>query len=166
MLVRRLTPDEETDPTKRQRVEFWNLVHSLEQTTDVRLGIWRVHPPTPSLAPVVSSKPLAVFGWQGPSRPVWAQLPLDLIRRDPQLLGTGTPDDVVLARRSLPKAVVTELEQRYAYRPQLAGQVEGWWFVDGKTVPRVIPSFRSTMALLPEPNSGRKAALRDGTDCL
>lgn len=166
MLFRRLTPVEAEDPGKRQLVEFWNLVHSLEHTSDVRLGIWRAQAPKQSLVPVISSTPFAVFGWQGRSRPVWTTLPLEAIRRDPSLLGTGTPDDVVLARRSLPEAVVTELEQRYAYRSKLDGQQEGWWFTDGKSVPKTAPTSRSTIALFPEPSGPRVRGLRDGVDCL
>jgi hypothetical protein len=166
MLLRRLTSAEAEDPNKRQLVEFWNLVHALEHTSDVRLGIWRARPPKQARGPVVSSTPFAVLGWQGRSRPAWTTLPLDAIRRDPSLLGTGKPDDVVLARRSLPEVVVTALEQQYSYRPELDGQQAGWWFIDGKKVPKHAPTSRSTIALLPEPNGTRVRGLRDGVDCL
>lgn len=166
MLVRRLTSSEVHDPGKRQLVEFWNLVHSLEHTSDVRLGVWRAGPPKQLLSPVVSSTPLAVLGWQGRSRPTWVTLPLDAIRRDPSILGTGKPDDVVLARRSLPGTVFTALEQRYSYSPRLEGQEEGWWFADEKPVPKTAPSSRSAIALLPEARGAWTRGVRAGADCL
>ena len=169
MLVRELSQSEARDPRKRQVVEFWNLVHALERASNVRLGIWLGRPPTRALAPVVSSTPLAVIGWQGRSGPAWATLPVDAIVRDPEILGTGHPDDVVLARRSLPAAVFAALERQYAYHPDLGNQQEGAWFLDGKTVPKAAPSSLSTLALLPEASgaSGSGArGIRDGGECL
>jgi len=165
MLVRELTAAETRDPRKRQLMEFWNLVHALEHSSDVRLGIWLESPPALSQAPVVSSAPLAVLGWQGRSSPGWVALPVDALRRDPRTLGTGVPDDVVLARRSLPAAVFTALEERYSYRPDLDGQEDGSWFLDGQSVPRTAPASRSAVALLPEV-VGRARGIREGGECL
>ncbi|HWO24200.1 MAG TPA: hypothetical protein VNO30_35900 [Kofleriaceae bacterium] len=166
MLFRRPTVAEAQDPRKRQFVEFWNLVHSLEHTSDVRLGIWRAGQPKLTPAPVISSKPHAVFGWPGRAKLQWAQYPLDAIEDDPALLGTGKSNDVVFARRSLPKEIFEALEQQYSYRSTLDGQEEGWWFLDGKPPPKTQPSSRSTIALLPESKDSRSRGLHDGTDCL
>jgi hypothetical protein len=51
-------------------------------------------------------------------------IPLGLVERDPDLLGTGTSDDVVIARRSLSETVFSELE-KFSYRPRLANQEDG-----------------------------------------
>lgn len=166
MLFRRLTTAEAQDPHKRQYAEFWNLVHSLEHTSNVRLGVWRDRQPIPAPMPVISSTPHAVFGWPGRSKPNWAQLPLNAIKQNPDLLGTGEPDNVVLARRSLPKALLQALEQRFAYHPDLAGQEEGWWYIDRRPVPKAQPASRSSVALLPEQSSSRLRGLQDDVECL
>lgn len=166
MLFRRLSTAEAHDPRKRQFTEFWNLVHSLEHTSEVRLGVWQDRQPVRSPMPVISSTPQAVFGWPGRSKPNWVQLPLDAIERDPNLLGSGAPDNVVLARRSLSRTVLTALEKQYSYHPGIDGQEEGWWFLDGKRIPRTAPSSRSAMALLPEHSGSRSRGLHDNTECL
>jgi hypothetical protein len=165
MLVRELTPAEARDPRSRHRVEFWSLVHRLELSSDVRLGIWGDGPPTEQAMPV-SSSPLAVFGWQGLSGPLWMPLSIDSVRRCRSILGTGTPADVVLARRSLPKAILAALRERYGYRPEVEGQQDGWWFLDGRRVPKTAPTFRSTVSLLPEITGARTRAIRDSAECL
>jgi hypothetical protein len=166
MLARELSQSEARDPRKRQVVEFWNLVHTLERASNVRLGIWLDRPPTRPLAPVVSSTPLAVFGWQGRSGPAWATLPVNAILRDPAILGTGHADNVVLARRSLPTTVFAALKQRYAYHPDLGNQQEGAWFLEGKTVPKAAPTSLSTLALLPEDDGLGARGIHDGGECL
>ena len=166
MLFRRLTTSEARDPRKRQYAEFWNLVHSLEHTSNVRLGVWRDKQPVRTTTPVISSTPHAVFGWPGRSKPNWAPLPIDALEQNPEILGTGEPNNVVLARRNLPKTLFQALEQRYDYHPDLDGQEEGWWFTDGRSIPRSQPRSRSTIALLPEASGLRSHGLQEGVECL
>jgi len=165
MLLREPTASETKDPLKRQHIAFWNFAHSLERSTDCRLGIW--HDERPQwVASANSRQPLAVFGWPGRSRFEWAPVSLDAVSRDPDLLGTGRPGDVVLARESLKPGLFAELEQRFAYRPRLTGQEEGWWFYDRQPVPRTAPSARSTIALLPEAPPTQGHLMRNRSESL
>ena len=165
MLLREPTASEAKDPHKRQHVAFWNFAHSLERSTDCRLGIWRNERPRWA-ASATSRQPLAVFGWPGRSRFEWAPVSLGAVSRDPALLGTGQPGDVVLARESLKPGLFAELEKRFAYRPRLTGQQEGWWFYDRQPVPKVTPSARSTIALLPETLPTQGHPMRDHSESL
>jgi hypothetical protein len=165
MLIREPTAAEAKDPHKRQHVAFWNFAHTLENSTDCRLGIWRNERPL-RIASATAKQPLAVFGWPGRSRHEWITVSLDAVTKDPDLLGTGRPADVVLARESLKPQLFAELEKRFAYHPRLIGQAEGWWFYDRQPVPRMAPSGRSTIALLPEATPAHGHAMRDQSESL
>jgi hypothetical protein len=155
MLVRGLTHEESADPVKRQFVDFWNAAHALEQGGDVRLGIWKTKAPkVPAISFPSQSAAVAIVGWPTRSRFGMTTLPLSLLERDPTLLGTGSPKDVVLARRSLPNKLVSELATRFSYRARLENQEDGWWFLEGKPVPRHAPARRDAIALLPEAKPG------------
>jgi hypothetical protein len=99
MLIREATASEAKDRHKRQHIAFWNFAHSLERSTDCRLGIWHNERPQ-WVASARPRQPLAVFGWPGQARFEWAPVSLDTVSRDPDLLGRGQPGDVVLARVS------------------------------------------------------------------
>jgi hypothetical protein len=165
MLIREATASEAKDPQKRQHISFWNFAHSLERSTDCRLGIWHNERPR-GVVSASSRQPLAVFGWPGRSRFELALVSLDAVSRDPDLLGRGQPGDVVLARESLKPSLFAELERRFGYRPRLAGQEEGWWFYDRQPVPKVAPSARSTIALLPEATPTLGHPMRDHSESL
>lgn len=146
---------------ERQRVDLWNRAHSLE-SRECQLGLWmnRALPtPMPALA---EGEPFAVLGWQGPTSLTWTLVPLAMIRQNPDLLGRGTEEDVVLAHERLPSRVWKELQARFGYTPKLPGQVDGWWFVDNHPVPRRRPSYRSTLAVLPNPHTAPSASQFNG----
>jgi hypothetical protein len=150
MLVRELTLEESSDPRKKRRLDFWNVTHAMEHGSDVRLGIWKTKPPKLPPFAFPSSASLVVFGWPARGRFGMATLPLGLLERNLDLLGTGTPDDVVVARRSLPDTMFTELEKRFSYRPSLVNQEDGWWFLDNKVIPHRAPARHEGLAVLPE----------------
>lgn len=157
MLVRELSESEAADPRKRQHNDFWNFCHRLEESTDVRLGIWNEsRPPWATKRVVPTSPPLVVFGWPGASQPEWISASLSIIVKDPSILGSGHPESVVLARSTLPAAVLSELRNRYQYVPTLLRQQEGWWFIE-REPPAAEPTWRSPLALLPE---GRADAMQ------
>ena len=158
MLARELTPGKISDPRKRQRVDFSNLAHAMEYRGDVRLALWQKTAPKWS-GKTSSSSSLAIIGWPTHARVGLATIPLSAVTRDPTLLGKGDPDDVVLARASLPESVFEALEERYGYRPDLHRQELGWWFFDGKSVPKTVPSSRSAVALLPSTVTNSRDAL-------
>jgi hypothetical protein len=152
MLLPELTPQEANDPLKKRRVDFWNVVHAMEHRSDVRLGIWKSRPPKLPALSFPASATLAVFGWPTRSRLGMATVPLALVERNPDLLGTGTSDDVVMARRSLPHTMFSELEKRFSHRPRLQDQEDGWWFLDNKPIPSHPPTRHEGLALLPDPH--------------
>lgn len=161
MLLRELTPQEANDPVKKRRLDFWNVVQAMEYRSDVRLGIWKAKPPKLPALSFPTSATLAVFGWPTRSRFGMATVPLALVERDHDLLGTGTPDDVVMARRSLPETMFSELGKRFSYRPRLENQEDGWWFLDSKPIPLHPPTRHEGLALLPESSetSGRRTRM-------
>jgi hypothetical protein len=164
VLVRELTREDALDPQKKRLIDFWNVAHAMEHRSDVRLGIWRTKPPKLPAVSFPASTALAVFAWPTRARFGMATLPLGFVERDPDLLGTGTSDDVVMARRSLPEAVFSELEKRFSYRPRLENQEDGWWFLDKKPIPAHAPPRHEGLALLPE--SGDANGRRTKMDAL